>query len=112
MKLGIYNKPVKNTSYPLSHVLVHKASTVSMKQEYYEFLKKKKKYLTIVSVRLFYFSLCFLITYDQLAKFKFSTVFFSCYDCPSHGINTFFFLHLSIIYIIIKIRLNYCTVVK
>ncbi|CAH8543561.1 unnamed protein product [Schistosoma bovis] len=49
MKLGIYNKPVKNTSYPLSHVLVHKASTVSMKQEYYEFLKKKKKYLTIAT---------------------------------------------------------------
>ncbi|CAI2728647.1 unnamed protein product [Schistosoma spindalis] len=49
MKLGIYNKPVKNTSYPISHVLVHKASTVSMKQEYYEFLKKKKKYLTIAT---------------------------------------------------------------
>ncbi|CAH8496372.1 unnamed protein product [Schistosoma turkestanicum] len=48
LKLGIYNKPVKNTSYPLSHVLVHKASTVSMKQEYYEFLKKKK-YLSITA---------------------------------------------------------------
>ncbi|CAH8553175.1 unnamed protein product [Schistosoma rodhaini] len=52
MKLGIYNKPVKNTSYPLSHVLVHKASTVSMKQEYYEYLKKKKKSLTIATNKL------------------------------------------------------------
>ncbi|KAH8877278.1 hypothetical protein KSF78_0005168 [Schistosoma japonicum] len=46
-KLGICNKPVKNTSYPISHLLVHKASTVSMKQEYYEFLKNKKKYSTL-----------------------------------------------------------------
>ncbi|KAK4471733.1 hypothetical protein MN116_005133 [Schistosoma mekongi] len=49
LKLGICNKPVKNTSYPISHLLVHKASTVSMKQEYYEFLKNKKKYSTLAT---------------------------------------------------------------
>ncbi|CAH8540262.1 unnamed protein product [Heterobilharzia americana] len=50
-ELGICNKPLKNTSYPLSHVLVHKASSVSMKQEYYTFLQNKRKYSTLATMK-------------------------------------------------------------
>ncbi|CAH8847412.1 unnamed protein product [Trichobilharzia szidati] len=49
-ELGICNKPLKNTSYPLSHLLVHKVSTVSTKAEYYEYLENKRKFSPLINM--------------------------------------------------------------
>ncbi|VDQ06045.1 unnamed protein product [Trichobilharzia regenti] len=50
IELGICNKPLKNTSYPLSHLLVHKVSTVSTKAEYYEYLQNKRKFSPLINM--------------------------------------------------------------